>query len=68
MEYRPNETERLVADPMLRRNASDVSIRCLAKAARVSDATVKALRRGKRLRRSTLRKLATALKSLPKTR
>lgn len=64
LEYHPNETERLIADPVLQHKCREVSIRALAKAAGVSDRTVKAARRGQRLRKSTAQKLATALKSL----
>ena len=62
IEYRPNETERLVADPILRRDARRVSIRSLARCAGVSEKTVKAARRGRRLRKSTFHKLMAALK------
>ena len=55
LEYRPNETARLVRS-VLQRDARRTSIRALAKAAGVSDKTVKAARRGERLRRSTVGK------------
>ena len=64
-EYRPNETARLVTDPILQRDARRVSIRALARAAGVSDRTVKAARRGDRIRKSTVQKIAKALKSMP---
>lgn len=61
VEYRPNETARLVMDSDLQREARRVSIRVLAKSARVSDKTVKAARKGDRLRKSTVEKLRKAL-------
>lgn len=65
VEYRPNETERLiVADASLQHDARRVSIRALAKAAGVSDKTVKAARNGQRIRKSTAYRLAKSLKSL----
>jgi hypothetical protein len=63
-EYRPKETERLVTDPVLQRSIRQVSIRALAKAAGVSDKTVKAARSGKRLRKSTADKLRKGLNRL----
>jgi hypothetical protein len=62
LEYSSNETAQLVIDPTLQRDARRMSIRALAKAANVSDKTVKAARSGQRLRRSTIRKLDLALK------
>jgi hypothetical protein len=62
LEYRPNETERLVADPMLQHECREVSIRALAREAGVSEGTVKRLRRGERIRKSTAQKLRRALK------
>jgi hypothetical protein len=64
LEYRPNETERLVADPMLQHECREVSIRALAREAGVSDWTVKRLRRGERIRTWTALKLRRALKSI----
>jgi hypothetical protein len=63
-EFRPNETARLVADPDLHNEGRSVSIRAWAKEADVSPNTVKALRRGARLRRSTIEKLRRALSEL----
>jgi hypothetical protein len=60
-QYRPDETSRLVADPRLSHKARQTSIRKLARASRVSEKTVKAFRNGKRIRKSTLRKLAKAM-------
>jgi len=62
VEYRPNETERLVTDPALQHDARRVPIRALARAAEVSVKTVKAALKGKRIRKSTADKLAKALK------
>jgi hypothetical protein len=64
LEYRPNETARLTTDPVLQRDARRVSIRALAKEAGVSDKTVKAARKGERLRKSTIEKLSTAIRKL----
>ena len=64
LEYHPNETERLVADPVLQHDCEKVSIRALAKEAGLSPETVKAARRGDRIRKSTAQKLAKGLKSL----
>jgi hypothetical protein len=65
VEYRPNETERLVTDFKLQRDARRDSIKNVAEAAGVSKRTVKAVRSGKRIRRSTAQKLHVAVKSLP---
>jgi hypothetical protein len=61
--YHSNETENLTTDPELQRKSHGPSIRALAKAAGVSTKTVKAARQGKRLRKSTIDKLETALRS-----
>jgi hypothetical protein len=61
LQYRPNETQRLVADPRVSLKARETSIRKLAKASQVSEKTVKAFRNGKRVRKSTLRKLQRAM-------
>jgi hypothetical protein len=60
-EYIPDETARLVADPVLISEIWKTSIRALAKKAGVSENTVKAARRGDRLRRSTVQKLKRSL-------
>lgn len=65
LEYRPNETENLVTDPALQVKVRSVSIRTLARAAGVSEKTVKAARDGKRLRKHTIDKLTKALNSQP---
>jgi hypothetical protein len=54
MEYLPNETARMTTDPDLQREVLKFSIRALAKAAGLSDRTVKGARRGRRLRKSTI--------------
>jgi hypothetical protein len=63
LEYRPDETANLKTDPDLQRKAREHSIRALAEAAGVSTRTVKAARGGKRLRKSTIDKLETVLRS-----
>jgi hypothetical protein len=63
-EYTPEETERLVADAELMAAASEFSIRVLAKKAGVSENTVKAARRGERLRRGTVERLRKTLREL----
>lgn len=62
--YSPNETERLIADPVLRQKLCAYSIRAVAKAANVSDRTVKDARRGDRIQKSTANKLRVALMTL----
>jgi hypothetical protein len=62
LEYHPKETARLTTDPVLQREVRRMSIRALAKVAGVSDRTVKAARRGQRLRKSTIQKLKDGLK------
>jgi hypothetical protein len=64
VEYRPNETTRLVADPELQRDALRFGRRTLARAAGVSDGTVKAARKGERIRKSTCDKLRNAIRQL----
>jgi hypothetical protein len=64
LEYRPNETARLVTDPVLQRDARKVSIRALAKKAGVSERTVKDVRNGQRVQRDTADKLRTVLRAL----
>jgi hypothetical protein len=65
LEYQPNETANLKTDPELQRKAREHSIRALAEAAGVSTKTVRAAREGKRLRKSTISKLKSALDSQP---
>ena len=65
--YRPNETARMVADPTLTSNSRKMSIRAWAKESKVSTRTVRAFRRGKRLRKSTVLKLQNALSDRDET-
>ena len=64
VEYRPQESARLVVDPVLQQHARQHSIRTLAKAAGVSEKAVKSLRRGDRIRKSTAQKLAAAIQTI----
>jgi hypothetical protein len=61
-EYRPNESEKMVVDRELQESCRLVSIRALARAAGVSENTVKAARRGERLQKSTIGKLVSGVK------
>jgi len=61
VEYRPPETGKLTTDPTLQQRARQHSIRSLSKAAGVTEKTVKALRRGERIRKSTGRKIEQGL-------
>jgi hypothetical protein len=63
-EYSPGETERLIADPDVIFESGKVSIRRLAKQAGISENTVKAARRGERLRRETVEKLKNAIREI----
>ena len=63
-EYRPNETFRLVVDTDLQRDGHSISNRRWAQQAGVSVTTVKAAKRGERLRKSTVEKLKKALTKL----
>jgi len=63
LEYRPNETANMTTDPELQRKMREHSIRAVAKAAGVSTRTIRAARDGKRLRKSTIDKLETVLRS-----
>jgi hypothetical protein len=64
MEYTPDQTARLMADPTLTSRVRRWSIRALAKEAGVSENTVKAARRGERLRKSTVSRLSRAVRTL----
>lgn len=64
VEYRPQESARLVVDPAVGHHARKHSIRALAKAAQISEKTVKSLRRGGRIRKSTAVRLREALRVL----
>ena len=63
LQYGVKETQLLAAGPRLSHKARQTSIRKLAEASNVSEKTVKAFRKGKRVRKSTLRKLQKAMKS-----
>lgn len=60
-EYREGETKQLTTDTALQAELSAVTSRSFAKLAAVSEGTVKAAKRGKRIRKSTARKLRLAL-------
>ena len=63
LEYRPNETQNLTTEPDLQRKLHQFSIRALSETAGVSTRTIRAARAGKRLRRSTIKRLENALRS-----
>jgi hypothetical protein len=63
-EYRPDETAKLAGDPELQEEIRKVSIRKLAKAAGVTENTVKRARKGERLQKRIIRQLRAALKRL----
>ena len=60
-EYGPNETARMVSDSALATKVREISKRNLAKETGLSTRTIRAARAGKRLRKSTIRKLKIAL-------
>ena len=64
VEYRRQESARLVVDPVLQLKAQPYSNPVLAKAAHVSKKAVKRVKRGDRVRKSTARKLERALRVL----
>jgi hypothetical protein len=64
VEYRPQETAKLTTDPTLRQRAHQHSIREISTAADVTAKPVKALRRGRRIRKSTARKIEQGLNLL----
>ena len=59
--YRPNETARMVSDPLVPNKSRRMSIRALARKSGLSTRTVRAARQGKRLRKSTIQKLEKAV-------
>jgi hypothetical protein len=61
VEYRREESARLVADPTLRSHAHHYSDRVLAAAACVTRKVVRRVKRGGRIRKSTARKIEKAL-------
>jgi hypothetical protein len=62
--YQLNETRRLGTDVLLQQRIRQVSIRKLAREARVSVNTVKAARRGNRLQKTTITRLLHVLNSI----
>lgn len=64
LEYRAGETARLVTDPKLQHDACLVPIRVLSKESKMTEKTVKEVRRGKRIRKSTAKKIRAALDRL----
>jgi hypothetical protein len=64
IEYSPNETAKLAIQADLAEQCRAHSIRDLAKRAGVSDRTIKDARQGKRLRKSTARKLWAVLNTI----
>jgi hypothetical protein len=63
-EYTPNETARLIADPDLPSELANFSNRTLHKASGAALHTIKAAKRRKRVRRTTVEKLRKALAKL----
>lgn len=59
--YWPNETERMVSDPVMPTKARGRSIRALATKTGLSTRTIRAARNGKRLRKSTIRRIEKAV-------
>jgi hypothetical protein len=64
IEYSPNETQQLVSDLLLARELRGRSIREIARESAVSPTTIKAARRGERIRKSTARHLQRILHRL----
>ena len=63
VEYRPDETDRLVRASALARAAQDISVRTFAAIGHVSPKTASVAKRGERLRKSTINTLTAALSS-----
>jgi hypothetical protein len=66
--YRPNETKKLVTDPEIQNRIVELSVRKMAKKAKVSPATIQAIRDGHRIRKSTARKVHRAIVRMEKHR
>lgn len=64
VQYHPEETDRLVSDPALARELQRWSIRVIARESGISPTTIKAARRGDRIRKSTAQRLWAVIKSL----
>ena len=63
-EYREGETKQLTTDTALQAELSIVTSRKFAKLAAVSEGTVKAAKRGKRIRRTTAKKMWKAIRKI----
>jgi hypothetical protein len=55
--YSPNETEKLVTDCEIQSKICEISVRTLARNAQLSPTTIQAIKSGRRIRKSTSRKL-----------
>src|SRR5688572_22990099 len=64
VEYRRQESTRLVVDPVLQHQAQRHSIRALAKAANMTPKAVKRVRRGDRIRKSAAHRIEKAPRAL----
>ena len=60
-EYRPGETEKLGRNPEIQQHLGLHTIHAVAKASGVNEGTVKAARNGKRIRRTSAKKLWNSL-------
>lgn len=63
-EYRDGETKQLITDTALQAELSTVTSRSFAKLAAVSEGTVKAAKKGKRIRRVTAKKLWNSVRKI----
>jgi hypothetical protein len=59
--YRPNETEKLVTDSEIQSKIDDIPVRKLARIAKLSPTTIQAIKDGRRIRKSTSRKIRLSL-------
>jgi hypothetical protein len=66
--YRSNETEKLVTDSEIQSKIDGFSVRKLAHKAKVSPTTIQAIRDGRRIRKSTSRRIRLVLARLQKHR
>ena len=64
VQYQPDETERLASNPGLADELRRWSIRAIARESGISPTTIKAARRGHRIRKSTAHRLRTVIKNL----
>lgn len=67
-EYHPDETDKMIRDAGLQQSSRQVPQRMLAAEANVSTRTVRAARKGKRLRKQTVLKLQNALNRIEEAR